>query len=153
MHVLFQMIVVYGKITALYCQLFRYFRFFQSELAFPLPTFHQSYPSAFSLSSWYITRCRHLTTILLTKSIKICHGCCLGYDNSECVPEAPYNTCEQSILVSPLSQSSFNTKTTVHFSILQRVVGLNYSNKSYLWYTCYMIIMGVLTSAMPKMPM
>ncbi len=58
---------------------------------------------------------------MLTKKIRVCSGCRLGYSNETRVPEPPYNMCvshEQSYEVSPRSQqasSTFTTKTIVHY--------------------------------------
>jgi hypothetical protein len=55
---------------------------------------------------------------MLTKQIKVCSGCRLGYNNQLSIPEPPYNMCiphEESFQVSPRSAASFSTPTIVHY--------------------------------------
>ena len=52
---------------------------------------------------------------MLTKQIKVCKGCRLGYGNEVSVPDPPYNICvahEESIV---LSSAAYATKTVAHY--------------------------------------
>ena len=66
---------------------------------------------------------------MLTKSIKICAGCRLGYDNSTSMPSPPYNICiahEESRVISPATGKSFSTATTVHYHANPQCIWLRY---------------------------
>lgn len=56
---------------------------------------------------------------MLTKQIRVCAGCRLGYNNEIVIPSSPYNICiahEESRQVTPTSgKTPFTTKSTVHY--------------------------------------
>ena len=55
---------------------------------------------------------------MLTRKIRICAGCRLGFNNEQTIPPSPYNICvahEELRQVTPNGKTPFTTKTTVHY--------------------------------------
>ena len=65
---------------------------------------------------------------MLTKQIRICAGCRLGFDNEHVIPPSPYNMCIAHIeprQITPKGKKAFTTKSVVHYHANPSCIWIN----------------------------
>ena len=70
---------------------------------------------------------------MLTKQIRICAGCRLGFNNEHAIPPSPYNICiahEEPRQITPSGKKPFVTKSILHYHANPSCIWMN--NTSFL---------------------